>query len=99
MAARHGAGPDPTTFAWAGSLERGAGHYYAVRAPTFLLEYDNVQDDANHVHTVWRDLRGDWGADLLAAHHAGHATPQSWGSCAAPPRKSRGPARHHPANQ
>ena len=67
-------GPDrhATTFAWAGFLERGAGHYYAVRGPTFLLEYDNVQDDANHVHTVWRDLRGDWGGDLLAAHHAGY---------------------------
>ena len=60
-----------TTFAWAGPLERGAGHYYAVRSPAFLLEYDNVQDDANHIHTVWRDLRRDWGADLLAAHHAG----------------------------
>ena len=67
-------GPDlsSTTFAWAGALERGAGHYYAVRAPTFLLEYDNVQDGANHIHTVWRDLRRDWGADLLAAHHAAH---------------------------
>ncbi len=65
-------GPDlpATTFAWAGPLERGTGHYYAVRAPTFLLEYDNVQDGANHIHTVWRDLRRDWGADLLAAHHA-----------------------------
>jgi Protein of unknown function (DUF3500) len=73
-------GPDlpSTTFAWAGPLERGAGHYYAVRAPAFLLEYDNVQDGANHIHTVWRDLRRDWGADLLAAHHANHhRAPQS----------------------
>jgi hypothetical protein len=40
--------------------------------PTFLLEYDNTQNNANHVHTVWRDLRSDWGKDLLAAHHAAH---------------------------
>ncbi len=63
-------GLEAVTFAWAGSLEPGAGHYYAVRGPTFLVEYDNAQDDANHVHTVWRDLRRDWGLDLLAAHHA-----------------------------
>jgi hypothetical protein len=60
-----------TTFAWAGDLARGAAHYYAVRGATFLLEYDNVQDGANHIHTVWRDLRSDWGGDLLAAHHTG----------------------------
>ena len=64
------AGLDAITFAWAGSLERREGHYYAVRGPTFLLEYDNTQDDANHIHSVWRDLRRDWGGDLLAAHYA-----------------------------
>ena len=64
------AGLDDVTFAWAGPLERGQGHYYAVRGPTFLLEYDNTQDDANHIHSVWRDLRRDWGDDLLAAHYA-----------------------------
>ena len=57
------------SFAWAGSTEPGAGHYYAVRGDSFLLEYDNTQDDANHVHTVWRDLHRDWGEDLLAAHY------------------------------
>ena len=67
-------GPDlpATTFAWAGRAGAGRRPLLRVRAPTFLLEYDNVQDGANHIHTVWRDLRGDWGADLLAAHHAGH---------------------------
>lgn len=58
------------TFAWAGSGRRGDAHYYAIRGESFLLEYDNSQDDANHVHTVWRDLRHDWGGDLLAAHYA-----------------------------
>ncbi len=57
------------TFAWAGSTEVGQGHYYAIRGDDFLVEYDNTQNDANHVHTVWRDRRRDWGEDLLAAHY------------------------------
>ncbi len=59
-------------FAWAGSSERGRGHYYRVSGPTFLVEYDNTQDDANHIHSVWRDLANDWGKDILAAHYASH---------------------------
>lgn len=43
------------TFAWAGSTARGHGHYYAIRSDTVLIEYDNTQSNANHVHTVWRD--------------------------------------------
>jgi hypothetical protein len=43
-----------------------------VAGPTFLAEYDNTQDDANHIHSVWRDLRNDWARDLLAAHYALH---------------------------
>jgi hypothetical protein len=66
------AGLERVTFRWAGPVEPGRGHYYAVLGPTFLLEYDNTQQDANHVHSVWRDLRHDWGDDLLAAHHAAH---------------------------
>lgn len=66
------AGLDSVTFGWAGSDQRGRGHYYAVRGQTFLLEYDNTQDDANHIHSVWRDLRNDWGEDLLSAHYAAH---------------------------
>ena len=56
-------------FAWAGGTEPGQGHYYAVRTPTLLLEYDNTQNGANHVHTVWRDRKRDWGEDLLAHHY------------------------------
>jgi hypothetical protein len=63
-------GLDDVTFAWAGSMQSRQRHYYAIRGSTFLIEYDNTQNGANHVHTVWRDLRRDWGADLLAAHHA-----------------------------
>jgi len=66
------AGLDKVMFAWAGSDQRWRGHYYCVAGPTFLLEYDNTQDDANHIHSVWRDLRNDWGEDLLARHYADH---------------------------
>jgi hypothetical protein len=68
------AGLEAITFAWAGPVEPDRGHYYAVRGPSFLLEYDNTQNAANHIHSVWRDLDGDWGEDLLAAHYrAAHA--------------------------
>ena len=59
----------PITFAWAGPLEPRRGHYYAVRGPRFLIEYDNTQDGANHIHAVWRDLTNDWGEDALGAHY------------------------------
>jgi hypothetical protein len=70
------AGLEAVTFSWAGPTERGIGnkHYYAVQGPTFILEYDNTQDDGNHIHSVWRDLERDWGTDLLKAHYAaGHS--------------------------
>ena len=62
------AGWDKVAFAWAGAMERGQKHYYRVQGPTFLIEYDNTQTDANHIHSVWRDFDGDFGADLLRQH-------------------------------
>ena len=56
-------------FAWAGSIEKGKGDYYRIQSPTFLVEYDNTQDQNNHSHTVWRDFNGDFGSDVLAMHH------------------------------
>ena len=56
-------------FAWAGGVDRGQPHYYRVQGPTFLAEYDNTQNDANHIHAVWRDLENDFGADLLKRHY------------------------------
>ena len=56
-------------FAWAGGLQPGQGHYYRVQTPTFLFEYDNTQNKANHVHSVWRHFDGDFGADLLRQHY------------------------------
>jgi len=56
-------------FSWAGVLERHGPHYYRVQSPTFMVEYDNTQNGANHVHSVWRDFNGDFGLDLLKAHY------------------------------
>ena len=56
-------------FAWAGSMGRGEAHYYRIQGPSFLVEYDNSQNDANHIHTVWRDFAGDFGRDLLREHY------------------------------
>ena len=58
------------TFAWAGSEEPGQGHYYTIKAPEWLIEYDNTQNGANHIHSVLRDITGDWGDDLIAQHYA-----------------------------
>jgi hypothetical protein len=59
-------------FAWAGSAESGQPHYYRIHGPTVLIEYDNTQNDANHVHSVWRDLERDFGGDALRAHYTKH---------------------------
>ena len=56
-------------FAWAGTLEVGRPHYYRITGPTFVIEYDNTQNDANHVHTVWHDRERDFGHDLLKEHY------------------------------
>jgi hypothetical protein len=64
------AGVEKIQFAWAGGIEKGEGHYYRVQGPTFLLEYDNTQNNNNHVHAVWRDFANDFGEDLLRKHYA-----------------------------
>ncbi|MDA7882075.1 DUF3500 domain-containing protein [Akkermansiaceae bacterium] len=57
-------------FAWAGSLERGKAHYFRIQGPDFVIEYANTQNDANHAHLVWRDLKNDFGRDLMRKHYA-----------------------------
>lgn len=57
------------SFAWAGGEKLGDPHYYRVAAQKFLIEYDNTQNEANHIHSVWRDYTGDFGGDLLARHY------------------------------
>ena len=59
-------------FAWSGGIDRGGPHYYRVQAPTFLIELDDTQDHANHIHSVWRDFSGDFGEDLLKHHYDSH---------------------------
>jgi len=59
---------DQIFFAWAGGTEVGQGHYYSIQGPSFLIELDNTQNDANHVHATWRDLKKDFGYDPLAHH-------------------------------
>ncbi len=58
-------GWDEIYFAWAGALEPGKGHYYRLEGSTFVVEFVNVQPDAegnpaNHIHCVWRDKTGDF---------------------------------------
>ena len=60
---------EKTYFGWAGSLLNNQAHYYRIQTPTFLIEYDNVQDGSNHIHTIWRDFNGDFGRDLLKEHY------------------------------
>ena len=56
-------------FAWAGSLTPGEAHYFRVHGPATVIEHDNTQNGANHIHTVWRDLAADFGRDALADHY------------------------------
>jgi len=60
---------EQTRFTWLGSKVPGKGHYYRIQGPTVLIEYDNTQNNANHVHAVWRDFDGDFGEDVLADHY------------------------------
>jgi hypothetical protein len=62
-------GVEAVHFAWAGGLEAGQGHYYRLQGPSFLVEYDNTQNGANHIHTTFRDFERDFGRDLLREHY------------------------------
>ena len=56
-------------FSWAGSEDVSVNHtnYYSVQSPEFLIEYDNYQNNGNHVHSIFRDVKNDFG-DALAEH-------------------------------
>ena len=68
MASVRATDPAALRFAWMGGLEPGSRHYYRVQSPTFLVEYDNTQNGANHIHSVWRELTGDFARDVLGEH-------------------------------
>jgi hypothetical protein len=61
-------GVDKIHFQWAGGLKAGEAHHYLIQGPTFLIEYDNTQDGANHVHCIYRDFDNDFG-DTLVEHY------------------------------
>ena len=60
---------DEVMFGWAGAISAGEGHYYRIQGSSFLIEFDNSTDHANHIHTVWRDFAGDFGRNLIREHH------------------------------
>lgn len=62
-------GIDQVRFGWAGATKSDEGHYYRIQGKSFLIEFDNVQQNANHIHTVWRDFDGDFGRDLIKEHY------------------------------
>ncbi len=64
------AGIENLHFAWIGSTEVGQPHYWRIQSKTFSIELDNTQDNANHVHTAWRDFTNDFGEDFLREHYA-----------------------------
>jgi hypothetical protein len=59
-------------FTWAGGMAEGEAFYYRVHGPRLLIEFDCTPNDANHIHTVWRDPANDWGRDVLAEHYRHH---------------------------
>jgi hypothetical protein len=77
MARVKSAGLDDVRFSWMGAIERGPGkpHYYKIQGTSFLIEFDNTQNNANHQHSVWRDFTGDFGRDILAEHYAASHRP------------------------
>lgn len=70
-------GLDGLTFGWAGGLDRTKQTYYRIQGPTFLIEFDNHQGRGNHIHTTFRDFKGDFGHDLLREHYARDHAPGS----------------------
>ncbi len=60
------AGAEKVRFAWFGATDRSQGHAYRVQGPTFLIEFNNTQNNANHIHGVWRSMIGDFGVPIAA---------------------------------
>ena len=74
LAKLHARGMDSVYFAWIGSYEPMKAHYYIIHSPDFLIEYDNVGflDNANHIHSIWREKGNDFGEDILKKHRMDH---------------------------
>jgi hypothetical protein len=67
-----GGGVGGLHFAWAGGTTLQEPHYFRIQGPVTLVEFDNAEDGANHVHSVWRDPLNDFGGDMLIEHHLEH---------------------------
>ena len=63
------AGLDDYRLVWAGGLDRSRDHYYRIHGGPFIVEFDNIQNGANHIHSVWRDVENDFAQDILRDHH------------------------------
>lgn len=74
LAKLHARGMGEVYFAWIGSYEPMKPHYYVVHSPDFLIEYDNVGflDNANHIHSIWREKGNNFGEDVLKKHRMNH---------------------------
>ncbi len=55
-------------WAWAGPLDPAEPHYYRIHGGNFVVEFDNRQNKANHIHSVWRDVGNDFANDVLGRH-------------------------------
>jgi hypothetical protein len=60
------AGPEGIKFSWSGPGDRSQPHAYRLQGPTFLIEFNNTQNNANHIHSVWRNMLGDFGIPLAS---------------------------------
>lgn len=58
------AGFEAIRFAWSGPGDRSQPHAYRVQGPTFLIEFNNTQNGANHIHSIWRNMLGDFGIPM-----------------------------------
>ncbi len=88
-------GPETLYFAWAGATARGKPFYYRIQGAQFLIEFDASQDGGNHVHTVWRDYRQDFGAHLAGASGAGFGRDLLRDHYAASGVRSHAPVHRH----
>ena len=64
----HEGGLDKIHVAWGGPVDVGQPHYYRLHGGNFVVEYDNRQNGANHIHSVWRDVKNDFAYDVLRQH-------------------------------
>ena len=57
------------SFSWAGNTKKLKAYYYRIQGKNFLIEYDNSQNNGNHIHVVWREFDGDFGKDIIREHY------------------------------